>query len=298
MPVSKRKKTLTAVKRKAVAAKKSAKKPPGPILPLDVRRTYPRLLLNAFNSCDIRKLDEVLDKHGVEDLIAVHRYEGIKNPYGRNLTRLKGRQVVTGLWQTLFKSAPDFLFIPLETRAFYDPEYRVVIACQFTWSGTRVMDVRVASSTNESVLKEKLANSTRYLTDEQKILDELIEQQQQQSYHSRAQHQSTSGLCESLVPYTLSSNAIASVVTNQTQTTSTRSLFYDPGELIIEASPEQRQPASFMVASSPMAQKLEMRCKGTLIVYLNEENRIFKYEFVYIAMHEAETNSSANIDSS
>lgn len=37
-----------------------------------------------------------------------------------------------------------------------------------------------------------------------------------------------------------------------------------------------------------MAQKLKMSCKGTFIVYLNEENMIHKFEFVYIAVHEAE----------
>lgn len=271
---AKRKKTVSAAKKKALAAKKNAAKLPGPILPLDIRRTYAKLLLNAFNSCDIRRLEEVLDKYCVPDILAHHRYEGIKNPYGRNFTKLKGRDVILGLWKTLFKSAPDFLFVPLETRAFYDLEYRVVVACQFTWSGTRVMDIKYAGLSNDSVLRDKLAHPNRYPTDEQLILQESVAE--------REGHQpgmSTTASATSQTTSTASSSATVDTESNE------RSYFDGPGDLIIESA----ETPSFSLSEAPMAQKLKMSCKGTFIVYLNEENMIHKFEFVYIAVHEAES---------
>lgn len=265
-PVLKKKKTLAALKRKAAAAKRNKKPLPGPILLLDVRRTYPRILIDAFNSCDVRRLEEVLDKYCVDDIIAVHRYSGLKNPYGKNLTRLKGRHLISGLWQQLFKSSPDFLFVPLETRAFYDSDYRVVVACQYTFSGTRMRDVRYAGISNEPVLEEKLSNSGRYSTDEQQLLNEIVNQ-----------------CTQKYSPCTVLSNAFPGADSMAASTT--RSLFA-PGDLIIEASPDDQSPASFCVGSNPLTEKLSLNYKGTLIIYLNDSNRIYKYEFVYIAMHE------------
>lgn len=269
----KKKKTVSAAKKKALAAKKNAAKLPGPILPLDIRRTYAKLLLNAFNSCDIKRLEEVLDKYCVPDILAHHRYEGIKNPYGRNFTKLKGREVILGLWKTLFKSAPDFLFVPLETRAFYDLEYRVVVACQFTWSGTRVMDIKYAGLSNESVLRDKLAHPNRYPTDEQLILNESIAEKEA---HQNATMSATAD--------TASQTAAATTV--DTESTE-KSFFHGQGELVLESSEDSETPL-FSLSEAPMAQKLKMSCKGTFIVYLNEENMIHKFEFVYIAVHEAE----------
>lgn len=294
VPAAKRRKTVSAAKRKAQAAKKSAKRPPGPILSLDIRRTYPKLLLNAFNSCDLKRLEDVIDKYGTEDIVALHRYEGISNPYGRNFTRLKGREVFLSLWQSLFKSAPDFLFLPLETRAFYDLEYRVVVACQFTWSGTRVLDVKYAGISNESILKEKLAHPTRYLTDEGQLLEQLrVEKGESIRSTSTAAASSATDDTQPATVINESSSgeniilSSSAVVAEETSVDDSRMLFA-PGELVIEASVEDKNPVSFFVADMPRAQKLEMSCRGTFIVYLNEYDKIYKIEFVYIAMHEAE----------
>lgn len=311
-PTKKKKMTAAATKKKAAAAAAAAasvstanlgsaggalsdegpkKVPPGPILPLDVRRTYPKMLLNTFNSCDLNRLTDVINRHTVEDFIALHRYEGIQNPYGRNLTKLKGRTVVLNLWQSLFKSAPDFFFNPLETRAFYDPEYRVVVACKFTWSGTRVMDIKYAENVNELVLKKKLANPSQFTTDEDQLLLQLKEEREKRTPNATngsSNNNSTGNASRDAVhrndPAAASSHVSASEA---------HGLFFGPGDLIIEATDTVKQPASFFLDEAPLARRMEMRCKGTFILYLNDDNLIYKYEFVYISMDELEQNAAA-----
>lgn len=245
-----------------------------PIAANDTRRTLAKMMLNTFNSCDVQKLRDVLATRCIEEMIAVHRYEGIQNPYGRPVTKLKGQSQILDMWQSLFKSAPDFFFNSLETRAFYDPEYRVVVACKFTWGGTRILDIKVAEQMNEEVLRQKLAHAADYPTDQQQLMEVMLKEREALRATSSA-----------AVVEDINTTAL-----NSSIQTETKSLFQGAGEFSI---PEGAS-AKFYVDQTPLAKKMEMRCKGTFIVYLNEANLISKIEFVYISMAEAESNSHAS----
>jgi hypothetical protein len=270
---------------------------PGPILANDPRRTYPRMFLNTFNSCDIRKLTEVFNKYCTEDVVAYHKYEGIQNPYGRNSSRLKGREVIINLWQNLFKSAPDFYFQPSETRAFYDPQYRVVVACQYNWSGTRVLDIKYAEIENENVLKTKLANAEAFSTDEKTIFEIM----------SKEKMKNQTQTSESIFvtpPLATSSSSIAldtTVVVSSSSSSNTASeggtkvvkdeYFFAGDELVIEETDSKVQKFYLEEIPTALAHKREMRCKGTFILYLNEQNLVYRYESVYISMDEVESQA-------
>lgn len=225
----------------------------------DARRTYSKVLLNAFNSCDEHRLTEVLDTYCVESIVGIHRYEGVQNPYGsRNVTTVKGKTLVLQMWCTLFKSAPDFFFQTLDTQCFVDKESRMVVASKFKWSGTRIMDVKVAEATNEVILRRKLANKKRFDASELDLLRELTGEQR-----DPVQKQEESGL------------------------------FYGRGDIVLEGPEDNNgDTAICFQLEAPLAQKLEMRCQGSFIVYLNSLNRIYQYEFVYISMDEVEANEA------
>lgn len=230
----------------------------------DARRTYSKVLLNAFNSCDERRLTEVLETYCVESIVGIHRYEGVQNPYGsRNVTTVKGKSLVLQMWCTLFKSAPDFFFQTLDTQCFVDKESRMVVASKFKWSGTRIMDVKVAEATNEIVLRRKLANKKRFDASELDLLRELTGEQREP-----IQKQDESGL------------------------------FYGRGDIVLEG-PEENNGNTASICfqlDKPLTQTLEMRCQGSFIVYLNDINRIYQYEFVYISMDEVEANEATTND--
>lgn len=220
----------------------------------DMRRTYSKILLNAFNSCDEHRLREILDRYCVESIVGIHRYEGVQNPYGsRKLTTVKGKELIMDMWCSLFKSAPDFLFQTLDTQCFVDEESRMVVASKFKWSGTRVMDIKIAEASNEAVLRHKLANKRRFDTSELDLLRELNSDPQRQDIES--------------------------------------DLFNGQDDLTIDN--ETGATAVSFRLDAPLSEKLEMRCQGTFIVYLNEVNRIYQYEFVYISMDEVEAAAAA-----
>lgn len=224
----------------------------------DVRRTYSKVLLNAFNSCDERRLTEVLETYCVESIVGIHRYEGVQNPYGsRNVTTVKGKSLVLSMWCMLFKSAPDFFFQTLDTQCFVDKESRMVVASKFKWSGTRIMDVKVTEATNEIVLRRKLANKKRFDASELDLLRELTGEQRE-----------------------------------PTQKHEESGLFYGRGDMVLEGPEDNGDAAICFQLDKPLTQTLEMRCQGSFIVYLNDLNRIYQYEFVYISMDEVEANEA------
>jgi hypothetical protein len=246
---------------------------PSPILPVDIRRTYPIILLNAFNSCDVRKLQEVLNTYCTEDMIAIHRYEGKHNPYARPNAKLKGRRMVYNMWEMLFKSAPDFYFTILETRAFYDPRYRVVVATKFTWFGTRVMDVKYSEQINEVILQSKLQKREELSIDINNILSQMINKH----------HINTLGSVKNTLP---GISGIASSSEESGSTVKNESLFGGENEFVAEEV--DHISGKFYLEEIPMIKQQEMRCKGTFIVYLNDDNLIYQYEAVYISVEEAE----------
>lgn len=135
---------------------KSSKKPtsliqpPPPIPRSDIRYTYTRLLLSAFNSCDPVQLQDVLSTYTTEDVVSIHRSEGDhSNPLTSSYCRLDGRQTTIQMWIGLFKSAPDFFFQIRDTRIFHSPDWNVIVASKFDWVGTRVSDVSLAKSEGE-----------------------------------------------------------------------------------------------------------------------------------------------------
>lgn len=123
----------------------------------DVRRTYSQMMLNAFNSCDLVKLSRVFELYCRPDLHAVNLYEGGKNPTGSNSTELRSIPTLTAYWDTLFKSAPDFLFESQFVTAYTDKASQVsVIRSKFRMTGTRLLDVKLAQKSNADVIKKKL----------------------------------------------------------------------------------------------------------------------------------------------
>jgi hypothetical protein len=120
---------------------------PPPISSRDPRLAFPRTFIKAINSSDLSLLKELLQEHGTEDMVAVHRYDGEKNPYGRDLIHIDGREKILELWAILLKSSPDFMFTLYETRAFYSHDWNPVITTRYEWQGTRVVDIRVVHNT-------------------------------------------------------------------------------------------------------------------------------------------------------
>lgn len=127
----------------------------------DNRRVFSQLLLNAFNSCDINKLQNTFNKHCTPDLYASYKYEGISNPYAPNFTEMKTIENHIEMWSALIKSAPDFLFLGEFIEAYQMPnskDKRCVVRSKFTFSGTRILDVKIANQVNEEIIKNKLDN--------------------------------------------------------------------------------------------------------------------------------------------
>lgn len=123
----------------------------------DGRRTYAQLLLNAFNSCDISKVRNVLEQYCVPELYSVCLYDGTKNPYAAESTEVRTIEGHITMWSALFTSAPDFLFEGEFQEAYFDPNTKLcVVRSKFVFHGTRVMDVKIAEVVNDKVIKEKL----------------------------------------------------------------------------------------------------------------------------------------------
>lgn len=128
----------------------------------DARRTYSQLLLNAFNSCDLDKLKHVFETYCRPDLHAVNLYEGGKNPTGANSTELKTVPILLPYWQTLFHSAPDFMFESQFVTAYTDTiSHTSVVRSRFRMTGTRVLDVKLAQKANADVIKKKLKHKEK-----------------------------------------------------------------------------------------------------------------------------------------
>lgn len=127
----------------------------------DSRKTFSQLMLNAFNSCDLQKLENTFHAFCTPDLYSICVYEGISNPYASNVIETRTIANHMTLWSALFKSAPDFLFKGQFVEAYVSKvseDKRCVVRSTFTMNGTRIVDVKIASKINEQVIKRKLEN--------------------------------------------------------------------------------------------------------------------------------------------
>lgn len=159
-------------------------------------------------------------------------FVGIQNPYGRNISRVKGRDAYVNMWSALVKSAPDFFFDILETRAFYDPStYHMIVASKFSWFGTRVMDVKF--STKPQVAGDAQANSS-------------------ENKEENKSNDATESKADTVDEYIFSSEK-----SNEFDT-----------ENVNEAKAESETTGKFYVDTTPLKQKLQMSCKGTFLVYI------------------------------
>mmetsp|Transcript_12482 Transcript_12482/g.13456 ORF Transcript_12482/g.13456 Transcript_12482/m.13456 type:complete len:438 (+) Transcript_12482:179-1492(+) len=260
--------TGTVVKKKKSSSKKKKSKlpapkpPPPPISKYDPRRTFARMMLNTFNSCDTKKLIDIFNAYVIEDVVVVHRYDGEKNPYGRDLTCVNGRAANVQLWTQLFKSAPDFFYDVLDANAYYSPDWKVMVASRFQWCGTRIADIRVARTTNERVLQRKLFESSKYVTDEKELLEQLVSEKEE-------------------VLNDLSQPAQAEKKTDSSLFAHDESYFNAETNRLI-ANEEDK----FYLDSNPLPQRQHMECVGTLFLELNDERKIVKMEFVFTALSE------------
>jgi hypothetical protein len=141
-----------------------------PISLADPRRQVGRKLMQAFNSSDAMTIAKCFASLFVEEdehFLAIHRYNGPQNPFGRNVNRFHGREMYADLWRALIQSSPDFLFEQHEPpRCFYDEEsLALVVATQYTWFGTRIHDlcVRREGHATESIWYDTQHSQDRLL---------------------------------------------------------------------------------------------------------------------------------------
>ncbi len=248
--------------------------PPPPILASDPRRQLTKNFLNTFNSCDLSKLKTILTEQCTENVVEIHRYEGVQNPYGRNFSRLHGRAVIVDLWSHLFKSAPDFFFDVIETRAFYSPEWTVVVASKFVWFGTRVADIRVTRPTTEAqaaISREKEkelfydSNSTN-TTAEVQASKEAVRVVVNESESCKVGTFSPRGeLAEGVDESLFNAKGQGDL---------------SPDDNYLELTKDDK----IYLDQTPLAQKHQMRCIGTFLVFLDEANKVNKLEFVFTAV--------------
>ena len=130
----------------------------------DERRTYSQLMLNAFNSCDSNKLGKTFDIYCRSDITSVAFYEGGKNPMGSNSAEYRTIPVLTTYWESLFKSAPDFLFESQFVTAYTDTISGVsVVRSRFRMMGTRILDIKLAKKHNADTIRKKLKQKEKVL---------------------------------------------------------------------------------------------------------------------------------------
>jgi hypothetical protein len=286
----------------------------------DFRRTFSQLLLNAFNSCDVDKLRYTLENFCVPDLYSCCKYEGINNPYASNTTETKTIGNHMTMWSALFQSAPDFLFHGEFLEAFMADDNRCVVRSRFTFRGTRVADVKVAEQVNDTVLREKLMYKSnvsiksrkhcrfpltevslfpsdpdasigcaiQFPTTENELMAQ-IHRQLAESYTECAEDllSETPDSLEAyeeelrcadldvLPDFGVPREIIVPVMTS-------KSLFYGKDVNLTE-------PGVKMYAETNLHTKgMALRCAGTLTVYVNNENKITEFEFLYTAMDTGE----------
>jgi hypothetical protein len=161
------------------------------------------------------------------------------------------------MWSALIKSAPDFLFELLETRAFYDPSsYNMIVATKFSWFGTRIMDVKYTTKAADSQSASvEAAGAT-------------------EDAHASVQATATAATTTTTSSATSSgsSGASAELALDESIFNSAASNEFD-NDLVNNTDtapvPEDcNATGKFYVDAIPTQQKLEMSCNGTFLVYI------------------------------
>lgn len=95
----------------------------------------------------------------------VARYDGFRNPHGRNYVEMDGVHAIFDLLKVAMKSSPDGFFEILETRACYLPSEGsfdartavCVVASRYRYDGTRVLNIKVTTTATEGAAGECVA---------------------------------------------------------------------------------------------------------------------------------------------
>eukprot|EP01032_Pedospumella_encystans_P017592 gene17592-20038_t len=259
----------------------------------DARRTYSQLLLNTFNTCDIAKLKKIFKRYCTPDLYSICSYEGVNNPYAPQLTEVRTIENHIDLWVALFKSAPDFLFRGEFAEAYIDPETNCcVVRSKFTFSATRILDVIVAKRVNAEVLLEKKQHleSDEFITSERLLMNQIgsqcgepVGEQNETSTFAASEPTGTETMGEPTEGRPRADSVASTITANsegpeQTDIIKENQLFDRENAQLLEGD-------MYVYAEDrPLAESMVINCEGTFTVYLNTENKIDKYVFLYSAM--------------
>lgn len=105
----------------------------------DIRRRYPGLFRDAFNSCDKAVFHKMLLTHCLTGCSASYKYVGTANPFSNSdHTEVIGLEAVSTFWEAVFVAIPDSLFDIVETKFRLLPNKQTSIVCKFLYSGTKV----------------------------------------------------------------------------------------------------------------------------------------------------------------
>jgi hypothetical protein len=292
--------------------------PPPPLSKKDVRKVYSSMLLNTFNSCDTKKLHTIMTKYAAEDVVEIHRYDGVQNPFGRNFAKISGRAAVIQMWETLFRSAPDFFYTILDSDIYHAEagggQWKVTVSSAFKFKGTRIADIHVAKLVNSKVLEKKLGEPEQFVTDEEQLLKQ---QQENEDREQELQLQISAAKSERSIDSSKKAEKFPSPdapppdPTNPSDPSATITAGPPPipvfsskknPEVIHEPlfggeknhSIEASDGDTFYLDAAPLAEKLDMRITGSMYLTLNKENKIEKIEFVFKAVEEDKSQISSS----
>jgi hypothetical protein len=292
--------------------------PPPPLSKKDVRKVYSSMLLNTFNSCDTKKLHTILTKYATEDVVEIHRYDGVKNPFGRNFAKISGRTAVIQMWETLFRSAPDFFYTILDSDVYHaeagDGQWKVTVSSAFKFKGTRIADIHVAKLVNSKVLEKKLGEPEQFVTDEEQLL------KQQQENEEREQDlllQISAAKSDRSIDSSKKAEKFPSPDAPPDPTSDpSATITAGPPPIPVFSSKKEKNPPevvheslfggeknhsieasngdTFYLDAAPLAEKLDMRIAGNMYLTLNKENKIEKIEFVFKQVDEDKSQISSS----
>jgi len=234
---------------------------PPPIAANDIRRNLCKIIMNAFHSCDVKKLRDVLEQYGsgTDEIVEIHRYEGIQNPHGKNYSRYEGLENILQLWMALFKSAPDFCFELFNHKSSYDPDWMVIVSCEYTMVGTRIMDVRISLPNN--AMPPCDANSGNYGNNI--------------SHPEREETDSPNSAD------TIEESLFSSVTRNELVVSNNKNC------AVIQDVSAAQNARIFLDTTTTLKQPCQLRYRGKFQLFLNGFQKIYKIEFVYTAIEEA-----------
>lgn len=250
----------------------------------DVRRTYTSVIIESFNSCDMRLLMSNYKSYCSKDLVTITKYLGSVEYLGadsvftgnslwllitfRNqLTYINayvGIDDNAALWGMLFVSAPDFLFTILSTKVEPVMDSSSPISCiissTFTFSCTRVCDVEVErySETRYNIQCSEPEDESDAVADDSSVVSAVSSNL---SLFQRTEDCS--------IPAELDTSDMTSVVSIESKGVMNN----------INGSVKFKKGAT-------LSKVKDIRCVGTFHIHVDRNNKIRKYEFVYCGTEE------------